>query len=81
MAGHLVTAFENFMASDPICLLQYGDGPIVATLGDTLASTCSVDVASRWAKPQNGSVAGYGSFEDAARALAGLSEISAMTSV
>ncbi len=51
--------------------MDRGTGPVVATLGDRLESTCSIKLADQWLEGQ-GRIAGYLTFEAAARAtLAG----------
>lgn len=54
--------------NQPLCDIQFGPETqrVVATLGDPLASTCSIDFAKTWLAPEGGRVLGYASFEEAA---------------
>ncbi|WP_421121705.1 hypothetical protein ACE2AJ_09875 [Aquihabitans daechungensis] len=54
-----------------LCTVRFGASPtpVVATLGDPLASTCSVEFAKTWLAPEGGTILGYDSFEAAAAAV------------
>lgn len=53
------------------CDIQFGPGTdvVVATLGDPLGTTCSVEFAKSWLAPAGGRIMGYESFETAADAV------------
>jgi hypothetical protein len=55
-----------------LCTAKVGDrddGPVIATLGDPLASTCSMEFAREYLSPGSGRIDGYASFEEAAAAV------------
>jgi hypothetical protein len=54
-----------------LCRIQYGHAvePVVATLGDARASTCSIAFARTWLDETGGVVLGYASFDEAVVAV------------
>jgi len=59
------------MTVEPLCVVEFGARklPVVATLGDPLASTCSIEFAKAWLAPEGGTIKGYATFEEAAEAV------------
>jgi hypothetical protein len=63
--------------AQPLCTLGTpGQWPTIATLGDPLASTCSIDLAMQWLGEGRGRILGFASFEEAGDAVvSGLADL------